>query len=335
MFNILYKRKLLSTIIPVFNSAEYLEQCLESVCSQAPDDHEIIVVNDNSTDGSPNILNKYKRLQPSIKIIKNKATLGPGFSRNLALNMASGKYLAFVDSDDYLGGQYFESLINCAENKSSDIVFSDYRFIGENISRCRILPMHADREDAKSHLLAHGAYAPWAKLYSTQFIKKGRLQFNNSAFVGEDIQFTWLSYILSEKIDAEPNAVYFYRLNPTGCDNIIDRRILGIFESLKALRDAYRTLTKNGNFDDFLLHLMLSNVHYNFEKMERPEIPASLKQEYVTRSRILLRDFSRREIIENSYLSEQQIAFYEKHINNQRNGGLDSKGACGEGSGPH
>lgn len=314
MFNFFYKRKLLSTIIPVFNSAEFLEQCLDSVCNQAVDDHEIIVVNDNSTDNSPAILSRYKKLYPFIKIVKNKETSGPGFSRNLALNMAKGKYITFVDSDDSFGRQYFESLISCADSNSSDIVFSDYKFIGEDTSRCRVLSINTDAVDVKRPLLANASIAPWAKLYSSDFVKKNGLKFHNSAFVGEDILFTWLSYILSENVNVEPNAVYFYRLNPAGCDTIIDRRILGIFDSLETLKTIYKNIIKKSDFDDLLVYLMLGNIHYNFGKIDRPRTPGAFISEYVTRSRMLLADFSAREIIDNNYLSEQQRSFYTEHI---------------------
>jgi glycosyltransferase involved in cell wall biosynthesis len=315
MFSIFHKRKLVSTIIPVFDSAQYLEQCLDSVCNQAIDDHEIIVINDNCTDNSPTILNKYKRLYPFIKIVTNKQTSGPGFSRNLALRMAKGKYLAFLDSDDYLGGQYFESLIKCGDGNSSDIVFSDYKFIGEDTSRCRLLSINLGATDAKKRLIANASHAPWAKIYLSKFVKKNGLRFHGSALVGEDIPFTWLSYILSDRVNIEKEAVYFYRLNPAGCDNITDCRVLGILESLAALKAIYEGKIKQRRFDDLFVYLMLGNIHYNFEKIENSKSSDAFVSEYIRRSKILFSDFPASEIIDNDYLSEQQKDFYEKHIN--------------------
>lgn len=314
MFSIFYKKTLLSTIIPVFNSAEYLEICLDSVCGQALDEHEIIVVDDNSTDDSPNILNRYREIYPFIKIIKNKATSGPGFSRNVALGMAKGKYITFVDSDDYLGARYFESLINCADANSSDIVFSDYKFAGEDTSRSRIFPCEKGQLNIKRHLLGNAVNAPWAKLYSSRFIKKNGLKFHNSAFVGEDIPFTWLSHVLSEEVDFKKNAVYFYRLNPAGCDKIVDRRILGLLDALDATRIAYSAMRKDQEYDEFLVSLLLGNIHYNFEKFQASKGADALMGEYLAQSKRLFSDIPKRLVVNNDRLSEQQKAFYKRHM---------------------
>lgn len=314
MFSIFYKKTLLSTIIPVFNSSEYLEACLDSVCGQALDEHEIIIVDDNSTDDSPNILNRYREIYPFIKIIKNKATSGPGFSRNVALGMAKGKYITFVDSDDFLGARYFESLINCADANSADIVFADHKFAGEDMSRSRLFPCEKGRLDIKRHLLANAVNAPWAKLYASMFLKKNRLKFHNSAFVGEDIPFTWPGHLLSEKVDFEINAVYFYRLNPAGCDKIVDRRILGLLDALDATRMAYRAMRNNQEYDDFLISLLLGNIHYNFEKLHTSKGTDTLMCEYLARSKRLFSNIPKRLVLNNDRLSEQQKAFYKRHM---------------------
>lgn len=89
-----------SIIIPVYNSQKYLTKCLNSVFNQSFNDYEVIVINDGSTDGSLNILNKFK---DKIKIINfnDKKTIGPGFARNVGVNESVGDYILFLDSDDY------------------------------------------------------------------------------------------------------------------------------------------------------------------------------------------------------------------------------------------
>ena len=101
-----------SIIIPVYNIEKYLSRCLESIVSQTYPNLEIICINDGSTDNSPNILEQYKKLDSRIIII-NTEHYGPGAARNKGIEIATGKYTMFVDSDDYMSSNTVEALVDC------------------------------------------------------------------------------------------------------------------------------------------------------------------------------------------------------------------------------
>lgn len=110
----------ISVIIPVYNEEDYLNECLDSIVNQSLEDIEIICVDDGSTDNSLNILKSYES-DNRIKIIP-KENSGLGASRNVALDIAQGEYIAFMDSDDYLNLNALEALYDLAESKSLDCI---------------------------------------------------------------------------------------------------------------------------------------------------------------------------------------------------------------------
>lgn len=110
-----------SVIIPVYNSEKYLEQCLDSVANQTLKNIEIICINDESTDNSLKILEKYAKKDKRIKVI-SKNHGGAGAARNLGLKHVSGEYIAFVDSDDWIDLNTFEILHNEAKMRDTEII---------------------------------------------------------------------------------------------------------------------------------------------------------------------------------------------------------------------
>lgn len=113
--------KKISVIVPVFNVAQYLEQCLDSIIGQTYENLEIILVDDGSTDSSGSICDSYKNVDSRIKVI-HKKNGGLSDARNVGLDNCKGDYISFVDSDDYLSPYFYEILVGAAENNCCDIV---------------------------------------------------------------------------------------------------------------------------------------------------------------------------------------------------------------------
>ena len=122
----------ISIIIPVYNVEKYLKRCVESLTNQTLKDIEIILVDDESTDSSPIICDELAKQDARIKVI-HKKNEGAGLSRNVALKIAEGEYIGFVDSDDFVAEDMFESLLNTAEKYGSDLVLSNVRFVDGNM----------------------------------------------------------------------------------------------------------------------------------------------------------------------------------------------------------
>ena len=121
-----------SIIVPVYNVEEYIERCVNSLINQTLTDIEIILVDDSSTDSSLEICKKMALEDPRIKVI-HKVNEGAGMARNSALEIATGKYIGFVDSDDYIEPDMFKSLYEIAEKYSSDLVMSGVIFVDGNM----------------------------------------------------------------------------------------------------------------------------------------------------------------------------------------------------------
>ena len=112
---------MISVIVPVYNVETYLDKCLQSIVTNTYRDLEIICINDGSTDSCPEILKKWQEKDSRIIVI-NQENLGLPGARNSGLDIAKGKYIAFIDSDDIVHPRYFQSLLNCMEEKKADMV---------------------------------------------------------------------------------------------------------------------------------------------------------------------------------------------------------------------
>ena len=119
------KNPKISVIIPVYNTSIYLRQCLDSVLEQDFDDYEVICVNDGSTDDSLEILREYEKKSSKIKVI-DQTNSGVATTRNTGLKNASGDFLAFLDSDDFIRENYLSKLYNAALKTKSDIVICNF-----------------------------------------------------------------------------------------------------------------------------------------------------------------------------------------------------------------
>ena len=114
-----------SVIIPVYNTEDYLKECIESLVNQTLREIEILIVNDGSTDSSLEIMKEFKNKYPNISKIFDKVNGGQASARNYALPFAQGEYLGFVDSDDWVDSTMYEEMYEKAEKEDADIVICD------------------------------------------------------------------------------------------------------------------------------------------------------------------------------------------------------------------
>ncbi len=121
-----------SIIVPVYNVEKYLERCIKSLQNQSLTDLEIILVDDASTDASPEMCDKLAQADARIKVI-HKKNEGAGLARNAALKIATGKYIGFADSDDFVAQDMYETLYNKAESYNADLVMSGVLFVDGNM----------------------------------------------------------------------------------------------------------------------------------------------------------------------------------------------------------
>lgn len=122
---------LVSIITPVYNSSKYIDQCIESVLSQTYSNWEMIVVNDKSTDNSRAIIEEYVRKDPRIKLFNNEKNMGVAATRNKALEVSKGRFVAFLDSDDFWAPRKLERQIDFMINNNYGFTFTAYEIFNE------------------------------------------------------------------------------------------------------------------------------------------------------------------------------------------------------------
>lgn len=218
-----------SVIIPVHNSERFIGQCLDSIVNQTIEDIEIIVVDDGSTDGSAGIYEAYAAGDSRIKVVKT-ASVGAGYARNAGLEIASGKYVGFVDSDDYVSQDMFRKLVKEAVHTDADCVRCGYsRIIGSKVMRsegCESIRRVITGKKCKDYaigLVGENRFNPdffkvdtmvWNGIYSTALIQKHGLSFlSEREIMSEDMIFNLDFFSKCRKIVTLPDCLYFYRLN--------------------------------------------------------------------------------------------------------------------------
>ncbi len=211
-----------SVIIPVYNVEPYLRECLDSVVNQTLQDIEIICVDDGSTDGSLAILEEYERKDTRIKVITQK-NAGAGVARNIGMDMSSGEYLYFLDSDDFLVETFLETVIEKAAYLKADIIVFDYYRMDNatkeleyrNGLNRKQFPVQKDwfnYKDVPENILRIVNPTPWNKVYETKYIKNTKLKYLALSSTN-DITFASLSVAMAEKIGYVPKAFLYYRIN--------------------------------------------------------------------------------------------------------------------------
>lgn len=222
----------ITIIIPVYNSEKYIGRCLDSVISQSYTDFKILVVNDGSKDNSQQIINEYKSKYPEKIISIEQENKGVAVTRNESIKKAMGKYIMFIDNDDFIDKDYIKTYISTIEKGDYDAVIGGYRRPDENGKIVRTLPLK-ESEWAKFMIMT-----PWAKIFKKQYLIDNDIEFlkNN---IGEDIYFNLKAMLLSKKIKVIEYIGYNWLFNTTSVSNTKQKNIqkLQVYELLNSCYD--------------------------------------------------------------------------------------------------
>ena len=199
------KNDLFSIIIPIYNCDKYLSKCLDSLINQTYRNFELILINDGSTDKSGSICDEYKK-KDSRCVILHKKNGGVSAARNDGLKIAKGKYVVFLDSDDYLDNNYLEYAMCIFNNYNIELLntgfYSEVEVNGNRVYDLIIADekYYKNKNELRKDLVylwdKHMLYNVWNKVYLLSVIKNNKLMFPNYSF-GEDMSFNimYLSYI--------------------------------------------------------------------------------------------------------------------------------------------
>lgn len=207
-----------SVIVPVYNAGKYLKQCLESLANQTLRNMEFILVNDGSTDSSPEIMQKYSDADPRFRIF-HQENRGLSAARSKGLEKAQGKYVGFTDSDDWILPDMFEKLFRTAEEQNADVVqcghffFSSedgYRIPYNNAPQRDLLKKTNGRLSGAEDILLADA-SVWNRICRRDMLEKNKISFPPDFRFGEEIYFHFMTLYASRKTVVLPDCLYMYR----------------------------------------------------------------------------------------------------------------------------
>ena len=266
----------ISVIIPVYNTEKYLRQCLDSVINQTLKDIEIICINDGSTDNSLRILEEYAKSDTRINII-NQKNHGQGYARNKGLEITSGEYIAFLDSDDFVDVEAFESLYTYAKKYNADFV--EFLINNYNNNSDADGLFHTDYKFNENQIYTNVELNKYIfsvpilacnKIYKKDFINKHNIHFSCGK-LGEDHIFTIKSRLLAERICFMNKAFYFYRINSDSITHKKSIKTIGIFKIMQKIEK----YLKNNNYLNQLSE-EFEAYKYNFTLWNIDNVPIFL-----------------------------------------------------------
>lgn len=233
------KEKLVSIIIPVYNTKDYLESCIESVLNQTYKNLEVILIDDGSTDGSEKICDLYAKEDARIKVVHQK-NKGMVEAVNQGISIASGKFIAFVDSDDWIESDAYEYMMNKIEDCDliSAGLFLDYYESGDRKKRISCIPekLYSGIEDMEyiwKNMIRYQntdqlgiLVSRCVNLYRKDIVKKIYKQRPRNVVYGEDRIFTFMYLLNCKSVKIVDDAFYHYRMNAGSCTHSADKNFL-------------------------------------------------------------------------------------------------------------
>ena len=262
-----------SIIVPVYNEEEYVSTCLDSLINQTLDDIEIILIDDNSTDNSLNILLDYAKKYPNIKVYHNEKNIGQGASRNRGLSLATGEYIGFVDSDDYVSCTMYEDMYKSVLNNNyPELVTTEILFVKDDVYANRDLEFLVIGKEKiinpiqdKSAVIFESP-AVCNKIFRRDTLK-GFYFVEDSLF--EDIPFSYTKYMEASKVVTVPNINYFYRRDINrGVSSVNYKENNHITDIFKVLDRLESDMKESSRYEVFKDEIKLIQLAYSLIRVE-------------------------------------------------------------------
>ena len=228
----------ISIIVPVYNAKNYIEACIKSVLEQTYSDFELLLINDGSTDGSGDILEKFAKMDKRVKVY-NRANHGVSASRNFGISNAVGEYIMFLDADDTINADTLKDNIEIIISNDADVVISGfyYHVIDENVSKENPLPEYfvgtCEEFFNKWYVKVLNQEAinpPWNKLIKKCVIDSNQIEFNEKFSICEDMAFSMDILLNSAKVVLNDKIYYNYYVKSQG--SLVFKFYINYFEAL-------------------------------------------------------------------------------------------------------
>lgn len=266
-----------SFIVPVYNTEKYLKKCLDSLVNQTYKDFEIIVVNDGSTDKSSNIISKYQKKYKNIIVI-DKENEGLSMARNRGVQKSSGKYIIFVDSDDYVSNKLLEEI----DKKIDDSDILRFQIATEDENYTKINEYHEEGfesmcgYDAFKYLSSYHFVEPaWCYVIRKNYYIENKFSFKKGVY-HED--FGLIPYVIykARKVKSIDFIGYYYIQRNGSIMNNNDykktvKKAFDMIEQYKTMRLFAKNINRKNNLDDYFLSYISNSVIVKARELKKDE----------------------------------------------------------------
>ena len=270
----------LSIIIPVHNTEQYLDECLDSVLSEINTDDEIILVENGSTDRSWDLCQKYSKEYNTVKAVQME-TAGVSKARNYGIRMAKGDWITFLDSDDCLDPSIIRMAGKLENHSDVDVVLFRYCYLDEDVREATAVSETlklVDSDLLRRGVLQFGKYekqikevAPldnmsiwtcWGKLYRKNLIDDNKIRFPEGLFLSEDTAFVFQVYCSTDKIYSAQMNAYYYRATPDS----VSRKV------------TFKTIHNNHHLRKWMIHYA---VRHGLDQVLEEELSVFLVRKFI------------------------------------------------------
>lgn len=278
-------RNKISVIIPIYNAEKYLRKCVDSIIRQTYSNLEIILINDGSTDESEKICIEYQNNDKRIKLL-TKENEGVSSARNAGLSIATGDYITFIDSDDWISDSSFEDAINVINEHNVDILkysyIKDYGFMKKTYkfsikTNEKIIEENYSKEIYPYVFSTYDLSNIWNAIYKRDILKN--LKFNNSIKYGEDYLFMMNALLNSKSIFFLDKPNYHYYNNYSSATNIISYQkfIKNIEDIIVVNQNIYQLVAQN---DGIEIKMKYDKIAHEYELISKQIVQHYKYHEY-------------------------------------------------------
>ena len=244
-----------SVIIPVYNTEKFIEKCLDSVCNQTLSDIEIICINDASTDNSLEILKHYASQDNRIQIINFEENKGAALARNTGIDAATGEYIGFVDSDDFVDLDFYEKLYDKAAVENADAVKGNIEDYNTETKQAELTEFYNMNDKIRENKF-YFHYGFTSAIYKTSFLKANNIHFPADLIYFEDPYFSIMALLKYNKLEIVDDAKYYYTINQNSVSkNINVEKISDLVKSVDKIYELIISIDDEKNYSilfDFL-----------------------------------------------------------------------------------
>lgn len=315
---------LVSVIVPVYNTEEYIEDCLNSIIRQSYRNIEIICIDDGSVDDSVKRIDELALIDDRIKIIKHQVNMGSSVARNTGIKVARGAYVLFVDSDDIIDATMVEKLVNVAQANSLEMLYCEINKFGQDftyLAKPEIVDYNFDKVyrgiDLFCEMVGRHAFRGEACgcLYSAKFLKDNKLYFAEG-LIYEDNIFAMKSYMLAKRIMYINEKLYWYRQRAGSIMNNGVKEELALKSQLFYLTEIYYTWKQNGysERENSAFEIYFSREYKDFiMRLKKADFIVQKDLRYLPEVTLLKLIMNPEELFLYVSLDESKIEYIRKH----------------------